>query len=148
MHTYRQAVQHLAPRDPKTAGCMSTRQFVRRLCGAQKRPFFTSTRLNKPASGNGGGIGRSTPGPGHQGPRWSGRSVAALTATAGMLGWGIAATTLQQGPPKHKVMLFDSKTPKPEYATLPEMEDVGSSCFVVSHSSLTKQGWDMHVAAD
>ena len=140
MHTYRQTVQHLAPRYPKPAGSMSTRQFARRLCGAQKRPFSTSTRLNRPASENGGGIGRSTPGPGHQGPRWSGRSVAALTATAGMLGWGIAATTLQQAPPKHRVMLFDSKTPKPEYATIHEMEDVGSSCSAVSHPLLEEVG--------
>ncbi|KAK7752488.1 D-lactate ferricytochrome c oxidoreductase [Diatrype stigma] len=64
---------------------------------------------------------------GQQFPRWSGRSVFALTATAGVLGFGLSAATLQQqqqqaAPSKHRVMLFDSKTPTPQYATLGEME--------------------------
>lgn len=56
----------------------------------------------------------------------------ALTATAGALGWGFAAATLQQqGPPKHRVMLFDSKTPNPQYATMEEMEEVGQLVFII-----------------
>lgn len=46
----------------------------------------------------------------------------ALTATAGMLGFGLAAMSLH-GPPKRAVTLLDSKMPTPQYASLDEMED-------------------------
>ncbi|RYO90727.1 hypothetical protein DL764_008410 [Monosporascus ibericus] len=102
---------------------MWTKQFVGRLSGVWKRPVSTSSSLKGPLAKNGGGLGRSAPGPGYQPPKWSSRSVFALTATAGALGWGLAAATLQGPPRQHRVMLFDSKTPNPQYASMSEMED-------------------------
>ena len=140
---------------------MSTRQFVRRLGGVRsKRPFSSTSSLplsnassttTKAVAENGGGaVGRSTAanatggggGPGQQPPKWSGRSVFALTATAGVLGWGLAATTLQEGPHKKhagRVMLFDSKTPNPQYASLDEMEHVGFIVYFISPTHLLFQ---------
>ncbi|RYP36540.1 hypothetical protein DL767_003363 [Monosporascus sp. MG133] len=102
---------------------MWTKQFVGRLSGVWKRPISTSSSLKRPLAKNGGGVGQSAPVPGYQPPKWSGRSVFALTATAGALGWGLAAATLQEAPRRHRVMLFDSKTPNPQYASMSEMED-------------------------
>lgn len=139
---------------------MSTRQFVRRLGGGVRRRTFStspSTLNNTTTSGGGAGgaLGRSATenagqeqgpgsasGPGQQFPKWSGRSVFALTATAGVLGFGLSAATLQQqqqqaAPNKHRVMLFDSKTPTPQYASLDEMELVGLSRTLPAHSSFS-----------
>ncbi|KAF7533054.1 hypothetical protein G7054_g7412 [Neopestalotiopsis clavispora] len=74
------------------------------------------------SAGNGGGS-RASSTPSHQLPKWSGRSVIALTATAGILGFGLAASGLQQPLwPKSHVLLFDSKVSTPRYASMHELE--------------------------
>ncbi|KAI0838176.1 FAD-linked oxidase-like protein [Hypoxylon sp. FL0890] len=101
---------------------MSVKHFAGRLPCAWRRTFSTSLSLKKSISDNGPGAERAWSNPGSSPPRWTGRSVFALTATAGVLGFGLAAASLQ-GPPKRAVTLFDSKMPTPQYASLDEMED-------------------------
>ncbi|KAI1398591.1 FAD-linked oxidase-like protein [Hypoxylon fuscum] len=101
---------------------MSTKHFASRLPSAWRRTFFTSPSLKKPIPKNGPGAERAWTNPASHHPRWTGRSVVALSATAGVLGFGLAAASLQ-GPPKRAVTLFDSKMPTPEYASMYEMED-------------------------
>ncbi|KAI0110994.1 hypothetical protein F4776DRAFT_355794 [Hypoxylon sp. NC0597] len=101
---------------------MSAKHFAGRLPSAWRRKFATSPLLRKSISENGPGAERAWSNPGSRHPRWTGRSVFALTATAGMLGFGLAAMSLQ-GPPKRAVTLLDSKMPTPQYASLDEMED-------------------------
>ena len=56
--------------------------------------------------------------------KFSGRSVIALTATAGALGFSLATASLQQVPKKRNVVLLDSKIPSPQYASVDELEAV------------------------
>ncbi|CAJ2504536.1 Uu.00g119300.m01.CDS01 [Anthostomella pinea] len=100
---------------------MSTKHYTRRLASAWRRTVSTCTAVEKPFPGQSSSTGRTWAEPIYHHPRWSGRSVFALTASAGALGFGLAAAALQD-PPKGAVMLFDSKTPTPEYANLREME--------------------------
>ncbi|KAF3019429.1 hypothetical protein E8E14_013131 [Neopestalotiopsis sp. 37M] len=88
-------------------------------CAGRRR--FSSTPMRRSA-GNGGGS-RASSTPSRQLPKWSGRSVIALTATAGILGFGLAASGLQQPLwPKSHVLLFDSKVSTPRYASMHELE--------------------------
>ncbi|KAI0600611.1 glycolate oxidase [Biscogniauxia sp. FL1348] len=101
---------------------MSARLFSGRLAGVWRRSFSASGVPKKPLTERGPAAGaRAWSDSSHHNPKWSGRSVFALTATAGLFGFGIAAAALQD-PPRHAVMLFDSKMPRPEYASLEEME--------------------------
>ncbi|KAI0384363.1 FAD-linked oxidase-like protein [Hypomontagnella monticulosa] len=101
---------------------MSVRYFARRLPSGWRRTISTSLSPKKPVSQNGPGAERGWSNPADQHPRWTGRSVFALTATASLLGFGLATASLQ-GPPKRTVTLFDSKMPTPQYASMDEMED-------------------------
>ncbi|KAI1379994.1 hypothetical protein F4677DRAFT_408227 [Hypoxylon crocopeplum] len=101
---------------------MSARHFAGRLPSAWRRTFSTSSSLKKPFPDNGPGADRAWTNPAYHYQRWNGRSVFALTATAGLLGFGLATASLQ-GPPKRAVTLFDSKMPTPQYASMDEMED-------------------------
>ncbi|KAI1392564.1 FAD-linked oxidase-like protein [Hypoxylon trugodes] len=101
---------------------MSAKHFAGRLPCAWRRTISTSSRLRKPVPGNGQGSEREWSGQAHNHQKWSGRSMFALTATAGVLGFGLAIASLQ-GPPKRAVTLFDSKMPTPQYASLDDMED-------------------------
>ncbi|KAI1140660.1 FAD-linked oxidase-like protein [Hypoxylon sp. FL0543] len=101
---------------------MSAKHFAGRLPYAWRRRFSTFPSLKKSISENGSGAERAWTNPAPPHPSWTGRSVFALTATAGMLGFALAAASLH-GPPKRAVTLFDSKMPTPQYASLDEMED-------------------------
>ncbi|KAI2604766.1 FAD-linked oxidase-like protein [Hypoxylon fragiforme] len=100
---------------------MFARRSARRLPCTWKRTFSTSLSLRKPVREKGPGAERAWSNPTRHHEQWNGRSVIALTATAGILGFGLATASLQ-GPPKRTVTLFDSKSPTPQYATLDEME--------------------------
>ncbi|KAI0011380.1 FAD-linked oxidase-like protein [Xylariaceae sp. FL0662B] len=100
---------------------MSAKQIAGRLNGAWKRTFFSSLVRKKPRTDHGTGAGRTWSNSADHAPKWSGRSVFALSATAGALGFGLAGASLQV-PPKHAVMLFDRKTQTPQYASVDEME--------------------------
>ncbi|KAI2472321.1 FAD-linked oxidase-like protein [Annulohypoxylon bovei var. microspora] len=101
---------------------MSLKHFAGRLPFVWRRRFSVSPSLKKPVTENGSATGRVWSNPANRHPKWSGRSVFALTATAGLFGFGLATATLQ-GPPKRAVTLLDSKMPTPHYASLDEMED-------------------------
>ncbi|KAL7620982.1 D-lactate ferricytochrome c oxidoreductase [Parahypoxylon ruwenzoriense] len=101
---------------------MSVRRLAWRFPNTWRRTFSTSPSLRKPVTGNGAGAEGSWYNPASHHPRWTGRSVFALTATAGALGFGLATASLQ-GPPKRTVTLFDSKMPTPQYASIDGMED-------------------------
>ncbi|KAH9884019.1 FAD-linked oxidase-like protein [Xylariomycetidae sp. FL2044] len=94
-----------------------------RLIGVMKRPLSTTSQLREPITKNGNGLRNSwRPETRYQHhSKWTGRSVFAMTATAGFLGFGVAAAGLQE-PPKPAVMLFDNKAPNPQYASMGEME--------------------------
>ena len=102
---------------------MSAKHFAGRLPSAWRRAFSTSLPFRKPLPKSGAGPEQAWGNPAYRHPAWSGRSVVVLTATAGLLGFGLAAASLQ-GPPKRAVTLFDSKMPTPQYASMVEMEDV------------------------
>ncbi|KAI0125088.1 FAD-linked oxidase-like protein [Xylariales sp. AK1849] len=97
---------------------MSSKFIARCFGSAWRRRFSSSPPRN--STGN-GGTGRSSSAFTQQHPKWSGRSVVALTATAGIFGFGLAAAGLQ-GPPKRTIMLFDTKAPIPQFASVDEME--------------------------
>ncbi|KAI0173644.1 FAD-linked oxidase-like protein [Hypoxylon sp. FL1284] len=101
---------------------MSAKHFAGRLPSAWRQAFSTSAPYKKPVTKNGAGSGRTWFSTAYRQPGWTGRSVVALTATAGFLGFGLAAASLQ-GPPKRAVTLLDSKMPTPQYASIDEMED-------------------------
>ncbi|KAI1334702.1 FAD-linked oxidase-like protein [Xylariaceae sp. FL0016] len=100
---------------------MSAKVAGPRLARAWRRSFSNAPSLKKPATETGCGSARASTRPTQQLPKWSGRSVFALTATAGVLGFGVAALALQ-GPPRRAVMRLDGKSLAPEYATLEDME--------------------------
>ncbi|KAI0857794.1 putative D-lactate protein [Xylaria cubensis] len=56
-----------------------------------------------------------------QASRWTGRSVLALAASAGAVGFGLAAFALDRSP-KRTASLFNDKTPGPRYASVKELE--------------------------
>ncbi|XXH03157.1 40S ribosomal protein S4 [Hypoxylon texense] len=101
---------------------MSAKHFAGRLPSAWRRAFSISSPFKKPITKNGAGPERAWLNPAYRQPGWTGRSVVALTATAGLLGFGLAAASLQ-GPPKRTVTLLDSKMPTPQYASMDELED-------------------------
>ncbi|KAI1772741.1 FAD-linked oxidase-like protein [Hypoxylon cercidicola] len=101
---------------------MSAKHFAGRLPSAWRRAFSTSSPFKKPTIRNGAGSERASFNPAYRPPGWTGRSVVVLSATAGFLGFGIAAASLQ-GPPKRAVTLLDSKMPTPQYASMDELED-------------------------
>jgi hypothetical protein len=101
---------------------MSSRFLTRRLGGTWARPFSSSSPLR--SAPRNGDSARAAPNA-QQSPKWSGRSVFALTATAGLVGFGLAAAGLQT-PPKTAPKLLDSRAPSPRYASLHEMEMVCS----------------------
>ncbi|KAK7914591.1 glycolate oxidase [Apiospora marii] len=99
---------------------MSAKYFVRPFMGAWRRSFCSSASRR---TANGGVNGRfhSVPGSQQGHPAWSGRSVVALSATAGLLGFTLAAAGFEAPKPR-PVVLFDTKIPSPEYASMEEME--------------------------
>ncbi|KAI0883836.1 FAD-linked oxidase-like protein [Annulohypoxylon maeteangense] len=101
---------------------MSLKHFAGRLPSAWRRRYSISPSLKRPVTENGSAAGRGWSNAADNNPKWSGRSVFALSATAGFLGFGLATASLQ-GPPKRAVTLLDSKMPTPQYASLVEMED-------------------------
>ncbi|KAI6089666.1 FAD-linked oxidase-like protein [Hypoxylon rubiginosum] len=101
---------------------MSAKYFAGRFPSAWRRAFSTSSPFKKPATKDGPAFEGVPFNPASRPPAWTGRSVVALTATAGLLGFGLAAASLQ-GPPKRAVTLFDSKMPTPQYASMDELED-------------------------
>ncbi|KAI1212532.1 FAD-linked oxidase-like protein [Annulohypoxylon truncatum] len=101
---------------------MSLKHFAGRLPCVWRRRYSTSPSLKKPVTDNGPATGRAWSNPATHNPRWTGRSVFTLSATAGLLGFGLATASLQ-GPPQRAVTLLDSKMPTPQYASLDEMED-------------------------
>ncbi|KAI2610446.1 FAD-linked oxidase-like protein [Hypoxylon sp. NC1633] len=101
---------------------MSVKHFAGRLPSTWRRTFSTPSYLKRPITENGPGAERAWTNPAYHNRRWNGRSVFALTATAGFLGFGLATVSLQ-GPPKSTVTLLDSKMPTPQYASMGEMED-------------------------
>ncbi|KAK9775174.1 putative FAD-binding PCMH-type domain-containing protein [Seiridium cardinale] len=80
---------------------------------------FSSSPLRRTAGS--GGASRSSSEPAQQLPRWSSRSVFALAATAGIFGFGLAASGLQLSS-KSNILLFDSKVSTPRYASMRQME--------------------------
>ncbi|KAI1460091.1 FAD-linked oxidase-like protein [Annulohypoxylon moriforme] len=101
---------------------MSLKHFAGRLPYVWRRRYSVSPSLKKPVTENGSGARRAWSDAGTSNPKWSGRSVFALSASAGLLGFGLATASLQ-GPPTRAVTLLDSKMPTPQYASLDEMED-------------------------
>ncbi|ORY60533.1 putative D-lactate protein [Pseudomassariella vexata] len=102
---------------------MSAKHFTRPFNGVW-RCHFSSAPWRRTASNRGDGRTASASAAAtaaRQLPRWSGRSVFALSATAGLLGFGLAASGLE-GPPKRTVVLFDTKITSPNYASLDELE--------------------------
>ncbi|KAI1196339.1 putative D-lactate protein [Nemania serpens] len=94
---------------------MSANNAARRLAGRCRRAFSTNASLRRPSTRHTSIVNsvRSS--------RWSGLSVFALAASAGALGFGLAAFA-SDGSPKRTASLFDSKTPRPKYASIGEME--------------------------
>lgn len=94
---------------------MSANNAARRLVGGCRRTFSTNASLRRPSTRP---ISIVSP---VRASRWSGLSVFALAASAGVLGFGLAAFALD-GSPKRTASLFDSKMPGPKYASVNEME--------------------------
>lgn len=89
----------------------------RRLIGGWRRTFSTATPLRR---SSGKATNATTLGPTS---RWTGRSVFALTASAGLVGFGLATVVLDK-PSERTASLFNDKTPGPKYASVKEMERV------------------------
>lgn len=66
---------------------------------------------------------RSNPVAGDLSPKWTGHGVLGVALAAGLLGWGIAATTT--GGDGKGSLLLDRKASSPQYASAKEMEIVG-----------------------
>lgn len=84
-----------------------------------RRSFFTSSSLRQEAGHQAG-----EPGP-KQSPVWTGTTVFAVAAGAGLVGWGLATVMSNNAPSKNK-RLLDSKSPMPQYANKKDMELVRS----------------------
>ncbi|KAH8156509.1 hypothetical protein CIB48_g11738 [Xylaria polymorpha] len=95
---------------------MSANNATRRLIGGWRRTLSTNTALKGPSTGRATNIVNSV-----QASRWTGRSVFALAASAGAVGFGLAAFALD-GSPKRTASLFDEKTSGPRYASVKELE--------------------------
>jgi len=115
---------------------MLARTFPARLALARTRPprslASATGRLGSSGTYRASSTSHTTSGGNSQ---WSGQHVAALTATAGVLGFGLAAFSLDSSGQKaskvkagdggeisKRLMLFDNKPPAPVYATLDEMK--------------------------
>ncbi|KAK8122246.1 D-lactate dehydrogenase - mitochondrial [Apiospora sp. TS-2023a] len=99
---------------------MLAKYFARPFMGAWRRSFCSSAS-RRTADGGVHGRLHSVPGSRQRPPAWSGSSVVALSASAGLLGFTLAAAGFE--PPKPRpVVLFDAKIPSPEYASMEEME--------------------------
>lgn len=61
---------------------------------------------------------------------WSGPGVLAVAAVAGLLGWGLASFSLNEFPGATRL---DSRIAMPKYASMRDMEVVGSACLAMSH---------------
>lgn len=103
---------------------MSAKYFTRPFMGAWRRSFYSSASRRTAGRGVGGRL-HSMSGSQQRPPAWSGRSVVALSATAGLLGFTLAAAGFEAPKPR-PVVLFDAKIPSPEYASTEEMEVVSS----------------------
>ncbi|KAI1092905.1 FAD-linked oxidase-like protein [Rostrohypoxylon terebratum] len=101
---------------------MSLKRFSGRLPCAWGRRYSTSPVSRKTVTGNESTARQAWSNAAKNNPRWTGRSVFALSSTAGLLGFVLAAASLE-GPPKRAITLLDSKVPTPQYASLDEMED-------------------------
>ncbi|XDG07405.1 hypothetical protein ABKA04_007020 [Annulohypoxylon sp. FPYF3050] len=101
---------------------MSLKRFAGRLPCVWGRRYSTSPILRKTGTEKGSAAKQAWSNAANHNPGWTGRSVFTLSATAGLLGFGLATASLE-GPPKRAVTLLDSKMPTPQYASLDEMED-------------------------
>ncbi|KAH8199748.1 hypothetical protein TruAng_006093 [Truncatella angustata] len=97
---------------------MLSKDLSSRLGGAWKRAISSTPQKRIAGSG---GASRSSSTASQQLPRWSSRSVFALTASAGVFGFGLAASGLELSP-RGNVLLLDSKVAAPRYASIREME--------------------------
>lgn len=89
--------------------------------------FFSSAPWRRTATSGAAGRSASASSQSQQ-LNWSGRSVFALSATAGLLGFGLAALRIEHPKPR-PVVLFDSKIASPQYASTQEMETVSRACL-------------------
>ncbi|KAI1738114.1 putative D-lactate protein [Xylaria scruposa] len=88
---------------------------TRRLIGGWRRTFPANAIVKRPSS-----TGKATNTLNSvQASRWTGRSVLALAASAGAVGFGLAAFALG-GSPKRTASLFDDKMSGPRYASVKE----------------------------
>ncbi|KAK8061248.1 hypothetical protein PG994_007614 [Apiospora phragmitis] len=99
---------------------MSAKYFAGPFTGAWRRSFYSSASRRTSGRGTDGRL-HFVARPQQRSPTWSGGSVVALSATAGLLGFTLAAAGFEAPKPR-PIMLFDSKIPSPEYASLDEME--------------------------
>ncbi|KAJ8104714.1 hypothetical protein ONZ43_g7718 [Nemania bipapillata] len=97
---------------------MSANNATRRLIGGCRRTFSTNAPLRRPSTT---GRATNTANSGQSSTRWTGRSVLALTASTGVLGFGLAAFALDSSP-KRTASLFDGRAPGPQYASVKDME--------------------------
>ncbi|KAI3330691.1 putative D-lactate protein [Ustulina deusta] len=95
---------------------MAATNAIRRFIGGSRRPFSANAYLKRPSTGR-----ATNPATSGQASRWTGRSVLALTASAGALGFGLAAFAFD-GSSKRTASLYDTKTPRPKYASISEMK--------------------------
>ncbi|KAI1185338.1 putative D-lactate protein [Nemania serpens] len=93
---------------------MSANNAARRLVGGSRRTFYTIASL-RTASTRPASIVNPV-----RASRWSGLSVFALAASAGALGFGLAAFALDSS--KRTASLYDNNAPGPKYASINEME--------------------------
>ncbi|KAI0401562.1 putative D-lactate protein [Xylaria palmicola] len=95
---------------------MSANNATRRLIGGWRRTFSANATLKRPSAGR----ATNTAGP-RPALRWTGRSIFALAASAGAVGFGLAAFVLD-GSQRNTASVFDSRTPGPQYASVKELE--------------------------
>ncbi|KAI0803553.1 putative D-lactate protein [Xylaria sp. FL0064] len=99
---------------------MSANNATRRFIGGWRRTFSANPYLKRLPTGRAASTVTNAAASG-QASRWTGRSVLALVASAGVLGFGLAAVALD-GSPKRTASLYDRKTPGPVYASISEMK--------------------------
>ncbi|KAI0468844.1 putative D-lactate protein [Xylaria cf. heliscus] len=89
---------------------------TRRLIGGWRRTISSNAALKRPSTGRVTNTVNAV-----QASSWTGRSVLALAAAAGAVGFGLAAFALD-GSQKRTASLFDDKAPGPRYASVKELE--------------------------
>ncbi|KAF2965966.1 hypothetical protein GQX73_g7605 [Xylaria multiplex] len=95
---------------------MSVNNATRRFVGGWQRAFSANASLKRPSTNRAPNTVTL-----RQTSRWTSRSAFALAASAGVLGFGIAALTFD-GYSRRTASLFDAKAPGPKYASMSDME--------------------------